>query len=145
MHSCMILVNDACSTGPQELLRALETSPQYSCIKGAVLVFMPGFSHIQELFDLLSTATGRHKITFFAKRGFCMLKRITPYCEVQMLITVGGTSKKTVYPSAKLYCLKAIYKNRKTGNNPVLYRQMLVSHKSFRQCDKIFAMYFLMV
>ena len=55
MRSCMILVNGTCTIGHQELIRALETSPQYSRVEGAVLVFMPGFSHIQELFDLLST------------------------------------------------------------------------------------------
>uniref|UniRef100_A0AAR2JPS1 RNA helicase n=1 Tax=Pygocentrus nattereri TaxID=42514 RepID=A0AAR2JPS1_PYGNA len=38
-----------------DLLAYLDKSPQFSGIDGAVLVFLPGLAHIQQLFDLLTT------------------------------------------------------------------------------------------
>ncbi|XP_015704196.1 ATP-dependent RNA helicase DHX29 isoform X2 [Coturnix japonica] len=38
-----------------ELLAYLDTSPQFRNIEGAVLVFLPGLAHIQQLYDLIST------------------------------------------------------------------------------------------
>ncbi|XP_004678377.1 PREDICTED: ATP-dependent RNA helicase DHX29 [Condylura cristata] len=38
-----------------ELLIYLDTSPQFRNIEGAVLIFLPGLAHIQQLYDLLST------------------------------------------------------------------------------------------
>lgn len=32
-----------------------EKSPQFAEVDGAVLVFLPGLAHIQQLFDLLSS------------------------------------------------------------------------------------------
>ncbi|XP_006149063.1 ATP-dependent RNA helicase DHX29 isoform X1 [Tupaia chinensis] len=37
-----------------ELLTYLDTSPQFRNIEGAVLIFLPGLAHIQQLYDLLS-------------------------------------------------------------------------------------------
>ncbi|XP_021572066.1 ATP-dependent RNA helicase DHX29 isoform X2 [Carlito syrichta] len=37
-----------------ELLAYLDTSPQFRNIEGAVLIFLPGLAHIQQLYDLLS-------------------------------------------------------------------------------------------
>lgn len=37
------------------LLDVLDKSPQYRAVDGAVLVFLPGLAHIQQLYDLLST------------------------------------------------------------------------------------------
>ena len=31
-----------------------DKSPQFSCMDGAILVFLPGLAHIQQLYDLLS-------------------------------------------------------------------------------------------
>ena len=39
----------------QEILTLLDTSDDYAQHDGAVLVFMPGFAHIQDLYDLLAT------------------------------------------------------------------------------------------
>ncbi|MGH0173909.1 UNVERIFIED_CONTAM: hypothetical protein FKN15_009502 [Acipenser sinensis] len=38
-----------------DLLDFLDKSPQYRAVDGAVLVFLPGLAHIQQLYDLLST------------------------------------------------------------------------------------------
>ncbi|XP_077923445.1 ATP-dependent RNA helicase DHX29 isoform X3 [Halichoerus grypus] len=38
-----------------ELLIYLDRSPQFRNIEGAVLIFLPGLAHIQQLYDLLST------------------------------------------------------------------------------------------
>ncbi|KAM9253222.1 ATP-dependent RNA helicase DHX29 isoform 1-T1 [Dugong dugon] len=38
-----------------ELLVYLDRSPQFKNIEGAVLIFLPGLAHIQQLYDLLST------------------------------------------------------------------------------------------
>ncbi|KAK3549943.1 hypothetical protein QTP86_016870 [Hemibagrus guttatus] len=38
-----------------ELLDYLNKSPQFAAIDGAVLVFLPGLAHIQQLYDLLTT------------------------------------------------------------------------------------------
>ncbi|XP_066507581.1 ATP-dependent RNA helicase DHX29 [Hoplias malabaricus] len=38
-----------------ELLAYLDKSPQFAKIDGAVLVFLPGLAHIQQLYDLLTT------------------------------------------------------------------------------------------
>ncbi|XP_036135386.1 ATP-dependent RNA helicase DHX29 isoform X1 [Molossus molossus] len=38
-----------------ELLAYLDISPQFRNIEGAVLIFLPGLAHIQQLYDLLST------------------------------------------------------------------------------------------
>ncbi|XP_004703673.1 ATP-dependent RNA helicase DHX29 [Echinops telfairi] len=38
-----------------ELLAYLDKSPQFRNIEGAVLIFLPGLAHIQQLYDLLST------------------------------------------------------------------------------------------
>ncbi|KAM6223081.1 ATP-dependent RNA helicase DHX29 [Rhynchocyon petersi] len=38
-----------------ELLVYLDRSPQFRDIEGAVLIFLPGLAHIQQLYDLLST------------------------------------------------------------------------------------------
>ncbi|KAI1905280.1 hypothetical protein AGOR_G00014480 [Albula goreensis] len=38
-----------------DLLVYLDTSPQFAEVNGAVLVFLPGLAHIQQLYDLLST------------------------------------------------------------------------------------------
>ncbi|XP_054431316.1 ATP-dependent RNA helicase DHX29 [Pteronotus mesoamericanus] len=38
-----------------ELLTYLDRSPQFRNIEGAVLIFLPGLAHIQQLYDLLST------------------------------------------------------------------------------------------
>ena len=36
-----------------EILQLIDSSAQFSDVTGAVLVFMPGFAQIQELYDLL--------------------------------------------------------------------------------------------
>ena len=33
----------------------IDKSPQFADVRGAVLVFLPGLAHIQQLYDLLST------------------------------------------------------------------------------------------
>ncbi|XP_054254191.1 ATP-dependent RNA helicase DHX29-like isoform X3 [Indicator indicator] len=38
-----------------ELLAYLDRSPQFKNIEGAVLIFLPGLAHIQQLYDLIST------------------------------------------------------------------------------------------
>uniref|UniRef100_A0A8C8EJV6 ATP-dependent RNA helicase DHX29 n=1 Tax=Oncorhynchus tshawytscha TaxID=74940 RepID=A0A8C8EJV6_ONCTS len=38
-----------------DLLDYLDKSPQFAVVDGAVLVFLPGLAHIQQLYDLLST------------------------------------------------------------------------------------------
>ncbi|XP_068846548.1 ATP-dependent RNA helicase DHX29 isoform X2 [Capricornis sumatraensis] len=38
-----------------ELLIYLDRSPQFKNVEGAVLIFLPGLAHIQQLYDLLST------------------------------------------------------------------------------------------
>ncbi|XP_070332783.1 ATP-dependent RNA helicase DHX29 isoform X3 [Odocoileus virginianus] len=38
-----------------ELLTYLDRSPQFKNVEGAVLIFLPGLAHIQQLYDLLST------------------------------------------------------------------------------------------
>uniref|UniRef100_A0A8B9FYB8 ATP-dependent RNA helicase DHX29 n=1 Tax=Amazona collaria TaxID=241587 RepID=A0A8B9FYB8_9PSIT len=38
-----------------ELLAYLDQSPQFKNIEGAVLIFLPGLAHIQQLYDLIST------------------------------------------------------------------------------------------
>ncbi|XP_057674377.1 ATP-dependent RNA helicase DHX29 isoform X2 [Corythoichthys intestinalis] len=38
-----------------ELISYLDKAPQFTALDGAVLVFLPGLSHIQQLFDLLSS------------------------------------------------------------------------------------------
>ncbi|XP_074851666.1 ATP-dependent RNA helicase DHX29 [Carettochelys insculpta] len=38
-----------------ELLAFLERSPQFKNIEGAVLIFLPGLAHIQQLYDLISS------------------------------------------------------------------------------------------
>ncbi|XP_077398552.1 ATP-dependent RNA helicase DHX29 [Vanacampus margaritifer] len=38
-----------------ELIAYLDKAPQFTALDGAVLVFLPGLSHIQQLFDLLSS------------------------------------------------------------------------------------------
>ncbi|KAI5099549.1 ATP-dependent RNA helicase DHX29 [Silurus meridionalis] len=38
-----------------ELLQYLDNSPQFAAIDGAVLLFLPGLAHIQQLYDLLTT------------------------------------------------------------------------------------------
>ncbi|XP_004422873.1 PREDICTED: ATP-dependent RNA helicase DHX29 isoform X1 [Ceratotherium simum simum] len=38
-----------------ELLTYLDRSPQFRNVEGAVLIFLPGLAHIQQLYDLLST------------------------------------------------------------------------------------------
>ncbi|XP_028919858.1 ATP-dependent RNA helicase DHX29 isoform X1 [Ornithorhynchus anatinus] len=38
-----------------ELLAFLDRSPQFRNVEGAVLIFLPGLAHIQQLYDLLST------------------------------------------------------------------------------------------
>lgn len=38
-----------------ELIAYIEKSPQFAQVDGAVLVFLPGLAHIQQLFDLLSS------------------------------------------------------------------------------------------
>ncbi|KAK2521146.1 Dhx29 [Columba guinea] len=38
-----------------ELLAYLDRSPQFNNIEGAVLIFLPGLAHIQQLYDLIST------------------------------------------------------------------------------------------
>ncbi|XP_077352754.1 ATP-dependent RNA helicase DHX29 isoform X2 [Festucalex cinctus] len=38
-----------------ELIGYLDKAPQFTALDGAVLVFLPGLSHIQQLFDLLSS------------------------------------------------------------------------------------------
>ncbi|XP_067424694.1 ATP-dependent RNA helicase DHX29 isoform X2 [Emydura macquarii macquarii] len=38
-----------------ELLAFLDRSPQFKNIEGAVLIFLPGLAHIQQLYDLIST------------------------------------------------------------------------------------------
>ena len=38
-----------------DVIKYLGTDTQYSCIQGAVLVFLPGLSHIQELYELLTS------------------------------------------------------------------------------------------
>ncbi|XP_027490850.1 ATP-dependent RNA helicase DHX29 isoform X4 [Corapipo altera] len=38
-----------------ELLSYLDRSPQFKNIEGAVLIFLPGLAHIQQLYDLIST------------------------------------------------------------------------------------------
>ncbi|XP_055555640.1 ATP-dependent RNA helicase DHX29 isoform X2 [Falco cherrug] len=38
-----------------ELLAYLDRSPQFKNVEGAVLIFLPGLAHIQQLYDLIST------------------------------------------------------------------------------------------
>ncbi|XP_041667753.1 ATP-dependent RNA helicase DHX29 [Cheilinus undulatus] len=38
-----------------DLIDYLEKSPQFAKVEGAILVFLPGLAHIQQLFDLLTT------------------------------------------------------------------------------------------
>ncbi|KAF5899942.1 ATP-dependent RNA helicase DHX29, partial [Clarias magur] len=38
-----------------ELLDYLDKSPQFAAVEGAVLLFLPGLAHIQQLYDLLTT------------------------------------------------------------------------------------------
>ena len=38
-----------------DLISYLDRDPEYSGMDGAVLVFMPGLSHIQELYELLTS------------------------------------------------------------------------------------------
>ncbi|XP_052423788.1 ATP-dependent RNA helicase DHX29 isoform X2 [Carassius gibelio] len=38
-----------------DLLEYLDTSPQFRDVDGAVLIFLPGLAHIQQLYDLLTT------------------------------------------------------------------------------------------
>ncbi|XP_066472294.1 ATP-dependent RNA helicase DHX29 [Tiliqua scincoides] len=38
-----------------ELLAFLDRSPQFKNVEGAVLIFLPGLAHIQQLYDLIST------------------------------------------------------------------------------------------
>uniref|UniRef100_A0A8C3JIU2 RNA helicase n=1 Tax=Calidris pygmaea TaxID=425635 RepID=A0A8C3JIU2_9CHAR len=50
-----------------ELLAYLDRSPQFKNIEGAVLIFLPGLAHIQQLYDLISTdrrfnLRDRHKL-----------------------------------------------------------------------------------
>ncbi|XP_030210763.1 ATP-dependent RNA helicase DHX29 isoform X3 [Gadus morhua] len=37
-----------------DIIDYLDKSPQFSCMDGAILVFLPGLAHIQQLYDLLS-------------------------------------------------------------------------------------------
>ncbi|XP_036164410.1 ATP-dependent RNA helicase DHX29 isoform X1 [Myotis myotis] len=49
-----------------ELLAYLDRSPQFRNMEGAVLIFLPGLAHIQQLYDLLSAdrrfSSGRYKV-----------------------------------------------------------------------------------